>query len=181
MPNLKRIALIGDPWERQAVRRHYSNEIPAFANQFEFIDLLGLPMTEIRKRVAELPNDTAIIYTSVTFDGAGVTYVPHEGLAAFADVANRPIVIDVETNIGRGGAGGLVTTPAPLGEATARLALRILDGEGASTIPVVTGDFTRPIFDWRELQRFRINESRLPADSEIRFRPPTCGNSIVGS
>ena len=170
LPNLRRIALVGDAWERQAVRRHYREEIPAFTSQFEFIDLLGLPMTEIRKRVSALPNDTAIIYTSVTFDGVGVTYVPHQGLAAFADVANRPIVIDVETNIGYGGVGGLVTTPTPVGEASARIALRILDGEEASKIPVTTGDFTRPIFDWRELQRFKINENRLPAGSEIRFR-----------
>ena len=170
LPNLRRIALVGDAWERQAVRRHYREEIPAFASQFEFIDLLGLPMTEIRKRVSALPDDTAIVYTSVTFDGAGVTYVPNQGLAAFANVANRPIVIDVETNIGYGGVGGLVTTPVPVGEASARIALRILDGEEASKIPVTTGDFTRPIFDWRELQRFGISENRLPAGSEIRFR-----------
>jgi signal transduction histidine kinase len=172
VPNLKRIALVGDVWERQAVRRHYKDEVPAFASQFELINLIGLSMTEIRKRVAILPEDTAIIYTSVTLDGAGATYVPHEGLAAFADVANRPIVVDVETNIGHGGAGGLITTPVPVGEAAARLALRILDGEDASKIPVSTGDFTRPVFDWRQLQRFGISESRLPPASEIRYRPP---------
>jgi len=170
VPKVKRLALVGDPWERQAVRGHYRREIQKF--EFEFIDLIGLPMTEIRKRVAALPDDTVIIYTSITFDGAGTTYVPHEGLAAFADVANRPIVIDVETNLGHGGTGGFVTTPFPVGEAAARLALRILNGEPASKIPVATSDFTKPIFDWRQLQRFGINESRLPAGSEIRFRPP---------
>ena len=172
VPNLKQIALVGDHWERQAVRRQYEHEIPTFANEFEFINLIGLPMIEIRKRVAELPDDAAIIYTSVTLDGAGNTYIPHDGLAAFADAANRPIVVDVETNIGHGGAGGLVTTPVPVGEAAARLALRILDGENVSNIPVAVGDFARPIFDWRQLQRFGISESRLPPGSEIRFRPP---------
>src|SRR5262249_10001912 len=159
VPNLKQIALVGDPWERQAFRRHYQQEIPAFAAQFEFIDLIGLPMTEIRKRVAVLPDDTAIIYTGLMNEGAG----PHEGLADFATVANRPIVIDAETSIGYGGAGGFVATPVPIGQATARIALRILDGEAASKIPVVRGDFTRPVFDWRQLQRFGISESRLPA------------------
>ena len=71
VPNLKRIALVGDAWERQAVRRHYKEDIPAFTAELEFIDLMGLPMTEIRKRVAALPDDAAIIYTSVTLDGAG--------------------------------------------------------------------------------------------------------------
>jgi signal transduction histidine kinase len=166
VPNLKRIALVGDPWEHQAFRRHYQEQIPAFAAQFEFIDLIGLPIAEIRKRVAVLPDDTAIIYTGFTLEGAG----PDEGLAAFARFANRPIVIDSETSISYGGAGGFVATPAPIAQATARIALRILDGEAASKIPVVHGDFTRPVFDWRQLQRFGISESRLPPGSEIRFR-----------
>jgi signal transduction histidine kinase len=171
VPNLKRIALVGDPWERQAVRHHYKDDIPVFAAQFEFIDLIGLPMAEIRKRVAALPEDAAIIYTSVTLDAAGATYIPHEGLAAFADVANRPIVIDAETNVGHGGTGGFVATPVPVGEAAARLALRIFAGESASQIPITRGDFTRAVFDWRQLQRFGISESWLPPGSEVRFRP----------
>jgi signal transduction histidine kinase len=173
VPNLKRIALVGDAWDRQAVRRHYKDETPEFGSEFEFIDLFGLPMTEIRKRVAALPVDTAIIYTSVTLDGAGTTYIPNEALAAFADFANRPIVIDVETNLGHGGTGGFVATPALAGRAAAQLALQILEGEKASNIPITTSDFTRPVFDWRQLQRFGISEKQLPLGSEIRFRPPS--------
>jgi ABC-type uncharacterized transport system substrate-binding protein len=173
VPNLKRLALVGDPFERQAVRGHYKQEIPVDAAEFELIDLMGLSMAELRRRVATLPSDTAIIYTAINIDGAGVAYRPYEALEAFAEVANRPIVIDAETNMGHGGAGGFVTTPGPVGEAAARLALRILDGEDASKIPVTTGDFTRPVFDWRQLQRFGINESRLPPGSEIRFRSPS--------
>ena len=111
VPNLKRIALVGDPWERQAVRKHYKDEIAALADQFEFIDLLGLPITEIRKRVAVLPDNTAIIHTAINVDGAGVAYIPREALAAVAEVANRPIVIDVETSVGYGSTGGLVLAP----------------------------------------------------------------------
>jgi formate hydrogenlyase transcriptional activator len=170
VPNLKRLALVGDPFEQQAVRGHYKQEIPVYAGEFELIDLMGLSMAELRRRVATLPGDTAIIYTAINLDAAGVAYRPHEALAAVAEVANRPIVIDVDTNMGYGGSGGFVTTPVPIGEAAARLALRILDGEDASKIPVTTGDFTRPVFDWRQLQRFGISESRLPPGSEIRFR-----------
>src|SRR5262247_3928941 len=173
VPNLKRLALVGDPFERQAVRSNYKQEIPVYAAEFELIDLMGLSMADLRRRVATLPGDTAIIYTAINIDGAGVAYRPYEALAAVAEVANRPIVVDVETNIGYGGVGGFVTTPVPIGEAAAQLALRILDGEDASKIPVTTGDFTRPVFDWRQLQRFGISESMLPPGSEIRFRSPS--------
>jgi signal transduction histidine kinase len=173
VPSLKRLALVGDPFERQAVRGHYRQEVPVHAAGYELIDLMDLPMGELRKRVAELPSDTAIIYTSIYTDGAGVAYAPHEALAILAEVANRPIVIDTETSIGYGAVGGLIVTPGPIGEAAAQLALRILNGEEASSIPIANRSFARPIFDWRQLQRFGISENRLPAGSEIRFRPPS--------
>jgi signal transduction histidine kinase len=170
VPNLKRIALVGDAWERQAVRRHYQKEIPNLAAEFELIDLIGLPMAELKKRVATLPDDAAIIHTSITRDDAGVAYLPHEAVKALAEVANRPIVIDAETSIGHGGTGGFVAHPVPIGQQAARLALRILDGESVSNIPITRGDFTKPIFDWRRLRQWNVSESRLPAGSEVRFR-----------
>jgi len=170
VPDLKRIALVGDSWERQAVRRHFKDEIPMFAPAIEFIDLMGLPMTEIRKRVAVLPEKTAIIHTSITLDGAGVAYIPHEALKAVAAVANRPIVIDVETSVGYGATGGFVSTPVPVGAAAARLALRVLAGEKPSDIPITKGDSAKPVFDWRELKRWGINAAALPPGSEVRFR-----------
>ena len=173
VPNLKRIALVGDPFERQAVRGHFKEEIPAAVGGLEVIDLLGLPMTELSKRVAVLPEDTAIIYTAINTDGAGVVYHPHEALKAFSQVANRPIVIDAETSVGYGGTGGLIVSPRLVGADTADLVLRILDGQKPSEIPIAKGSFARPIFDWRELQRFGVDERRLPEDSQIRFRPPT--------
>ncbi len=43
------------------------------------------------------------------------------------------------------------------------------------TAPTATGpcDKQAPVFDWRELQRWSIPESRLPPDAEVRFRPPS--------
>jgi hypothetical protein len=33
--------LVGDPFERQAVRGHYKQEVPVDAAEFELIDLMG--------------------------------------------------------------------------------------------------------------------------------------------
>jgi ABC-type uncharacterized transport system substrate-binding protein len=173
VPSLKRIALVGDPFDRQAVRGHYKQEVPVYAAEYEVIDLMGLPMAELRRRVATLPRDTAIIYMAINIDGAGVAYRPPDALAAFAEVANRPIVIDAETSIGYGGVGGLIVSALPVAEEAAQRVLRILDGEEASRIPITKGSFARPIFDWRQLQRFAIDQHSLPAGSEIRFRSPS--------
>ena len=173
VPDLKRIALVGVPLEREPFRRHYKDELPVYAGDLEQIDLTGLAMPEVRKRVAALPEDTAIFYMSLSIDGAGARYDPNDALALVAEVANRPIVIDQETRLGRGATGGFILAAAPIGEATARIVLRLLNGESASTIPVTTGAFVKPVFDWRALQRWNVSEQRLPPGSEIRFREAT--------
>jgi signal transduction histidine kinase len=170
VPDLERVALVGDPLERQPPRRHFTQELPLIAAEFDLIDLTGLPMTELRKRVAALPERTAILYTNIYVDAAGVAYNPRDAVAAVAEVANRPMVIDRENLLGYGGTGGFVLGPVPIGREAARVVLRLLDGEMASNIPIAVGDFVRPVFDWRELQRFGISEAQLPPGSEIRFR-----------
>ena len=51
----------------------------------------------------------------------------------------------------------------------AHAALRILDGAQPRDIPAVDAPVV-PMFDWRELRRWRIDESRLPAGSRVLFR-----------
>jgi signal transduction histidine kinase len=120
--------------------------------------------------VSALPDHTAIIYTTINFDRAGVSFVPAEALSLVAEVANRPIVISTETFLGRGAVGGFVVTPGSVGRDAALLASRILDGEDPSAIAVATSGMNKPVFDWRQLQRWKVDASRLPKDSEIRFR-----------
>jgi signal transduction histidine kinase len=170
VPGLKRIAVVGDPIEGQTSRHHYKKELPTIDEDVELIDLTGLPMDELRKRVATLPEDAAIFYTTLIVGSGGAHYDPNEALELVAEVANRPIVIDQESRLGHGGTGGFLLQAAPIGEVTARIVLRLFNGESASSIPVMAGEFVKPVFDWRELKRWNIPEARLPSGSEIRFR-----------
>jgi ABC-type uncharacterized transport system substrate-binding protein len=151
VPNLKRIAIVGDPWDRQTAYKHFKEEIPPATAALKVVDLIGMPMRELRKRVAALPEHTAIIYTSVFSDGEGTFYPPIDALALIAEVANRPIVIAAETFLGaRGGIGGYVLMPTAVGQGAADLVYRILQGERPSAIPVAESNVVRPIFDWRQ-------------------------------
>jgi signal transduction histidine kinase len=172
-PNLRRLAIVGDGWETQTAFRHFKEEIPASSPQMEIIDLMALPMRELRRRVAVLPDKTVVVYTSIFSDGEGTSFPPVEALAYVSQSANRPIVVAAETFVGRGGIGGYVLTPAAIGEEAADLAIRILDGESPAAIPISEGNVVRPIFDWRQLQRWGVSESRLPEGSEVRFREPS--------
>lgn len=173
VPGLQRIAIVGDAWELQTAYRHLKEEIPRATAGLEIIDLMGFPMRELKKRVAALPEDTAIIYISIFSDGKGTTYPPIDALSFLTAVANRPTVIAAETFLGQGAVGGYALIPQAVGDGAGDLALRILDGESPSAIPIAAGNAVRPIFDWRELKRWNVGESRLPEGSDIRFRELT--------
>ena len=126
VPGLQRIAIVGDRWEKQTAFRQLQKEIPATSAALEIIDLVGLPMRELKKRVAVLPERTAIAYTSIFSDGEGISYPPVDALRLVAEVANRPIVVAAETFLGGGAVGGYVLTPTAVGKGAADLALRIL-------------------------------------------------------
>ena len=173
VPDLNRIALVGDPLNTLVPYRHMQDEIPAVtATGLQIIDLTGMPMREVRARVASLPARTAILYPGMYSDGEGTYLTPVEGLRRFADAANRPIIVTAETQLGPG-IGGYIAVPSAIGQGAAVQVLRILQGERAAAIPVSEGNFVKPVFDWRQLQRWGISESRLPPGSEIRFRELT--------
>lgn len=167
---LKRVAIVGDRFETQPVFRHFKDELPTVAAELEVIDLTGLPMVDLRKRVAALPNHSAILYTALFSEGAKVFRRPVDALAMLAEVANRPIVIAIETFLERAGIGGYFTIPSIIGKEAGAQVLRILDGESPASLPITIGDSLRPIFDWREMQRWGVSEGDLPPGSEIRNR-----------
>jgi signal transduction histidine kinase len=172
-PNLQRLAIVGDRWEIQTAFRHFKEEISVATTGLEVIDLVGLPMRELRKRVSTLPERTVIVYTSIFSDGEGTSFPPVDAVGPLTQAANRPIVVAAETFVGPGAIGGYVLTPSPIGGEAAELVLRILGGESPSAIPISEGNVVRPIFDWRQLHRWGVSESQLPKGSEVRFRELT--------
>ena len=173
VPQLRQVVLVGDRLGTSGYWQFFPEEVPDIAKHLTVVDFTGLPMADVKARVAGLPDNAALIYVGLFTDGAGASFNPNDALQAIAAAANRPIVIDTETFIGAGGVGGPVTSLNRIGEDAARLAWRILDGTDVSSIPISQADIIRPLFDWRQLQRFGIDAGRLPAGSEVLFRPPT--------
>jgi signal transduction histidine kinase len=168
-PGLDTIALVGDAWEKQVLFSHWNDEIPGATASLKVIDLVGYKMSDVRQRVAELPERSAIIYTALFSDGEGTFYPPATALSIIAQKANRPIVVGAEPLLQSGGIGGYVLLAPGIGADTAQLVLRILDGEAVEAVqPVV--NLAKPIFSWPELQRWNVDEANLPAGSQIRFR-----------
>ena len=174
VPNLQSVAIVGDAFEHLVPYRHLQHELPAIAAAgIQITDLPAMPLRYVRRRVADLPARSAIIYTVMYSDGEGTYLAPVEALRRFADAATRPIIVTTESQIGAGGTGGFVVVSSALGQHAASLVMRIFEGESVSTIPITEGNAVRPVFDWRQLDRWNVGESQLPPNSDIRFRQPS--------
>ena len=111
---------------------------------------------------------TPVVFTMVDTGAAS-------GVRRFADAATRPIIVTTESQIGAGGTGGFVVVSSALGQHAASLVMRIFEGESVSTIPITEGNAVRPVFDWRQLDRWNVGriaiapQQRYPLSSAERL------------
>jgi signal transduction histidine kinase len=169
LPATKRVALVSG---KDPVLPDVIEGIAAYRDRLEFMPIRDLPLAETRRRLAALPQDAIIYYSGIWVDGAGQPFTPQSALRAFAPAANRPIFSYVETYLGFGVVGGVVTDNQKIGNELAGLAARVLSGEAPDSIPVYVLQPSRPIFDGRQLDRWGLLDSRLPPGSQVLFRKP---------
>jgi signal transduction histidine kinase len=131
--------------------------------------LTTLSLQNLLTDLSHLPPQTLVFYTTVFRDGAGETFIPHEVVDRVSAAANAPTYGFLDQYIGRGIVGGNVYSFSAHGVETAKLALRVLAGTEALGPQIYEVPTNKLLFDWRQLQRWGISESKLPAGSEIRF------------
>jgi signal transduction histidine kinase len=173
VPDLRTVVIVGAEWERQVIFRNWKEQAAAAIPGLDITEIVGRPMPDVIQQVAALPDHSAIIYTGLYSDGKGNYYPPSDALAFVAANANRPIVVAAETFLEPGGIGGFALVPSLIGAEAAQRALRILDGEAPENMPPSVIDAVKPIFNWRQMQRWNVSETNLPQGSEIRFRELT--------
>ena len=147
--------------------------VQPLTNRVSFTWTNHLSFDDLLKNAAALPPRSAIFWELMNVDAAGVVHEGNAALARLHAVSNAPIFSYDESFFGREIVGGPLLTVLDSSRQTAAVAVRILGGEKASDIKIPSVKFSRPKFDWREMQRWRISEGRLPLGSEILFREPT--------
>ena len=106
-------------------------------------------------------------------DAAGMVHEEGKALRRLHAVANAPIFSYTDAFFGREIVGGPLVPVLEHGRQVAEVAVRILGGEKAGDINTPPVGFETPKYDWREMQRWGISESRLPPGSKIHFRELT--------
>jgi signal transduction histidine kinase len=146
--------------------------IQPFENRVAFTWLNEHSFEEMLQRTAALPPQSAIFFVLLSVDAAGVAHEENKAMTRLHAVANAPMFTHSDAFFGQGVVGGPLTIVANVGRQAALVAVRILGGESPDGIKTPPIEFGTPKFDWRELQRWNISESRLLPGSEVHFRTP---------
>ena len=129
------------------------------------------------RRCASLPRHSAIFYLTFGTDAAGGNYADERVLADLHATANAPLFSLQSVMLGTGIVGGTLMANDQTSRNIADAAIRLLNGEPPRSVRVPPQSPGPPLFDWRELQRWGIPESRLPAGE----RRPLSGAERCGS
>jgi len=152
-------------------RRELENQFQRF-QRLTFLWSDNLSLSEILRRCSSLPSDSAIVYITFGADAQGGAYADARVLADLHDKANAPVFGLLSSLLGHGIVGGRLTSVDDMSRNTADVAAGILNGAPFGSIGVPPPPSVQPMFDWRELRRWGIAESRLPAGSVVLYRRP---------
>ena len=167
---------IGQFW-----RRELEHEFRRFHDQLTFVWFDQLSVQDTLRRSASLPENSAIVYVIFSTDGAGVAFADERMFAELHAAANAPLFAPFSVYLGAGVVGGSLLSISDLSRDTADVAVRLLNGAPPSSIRLPSRAAGQPTFDWRELQRWGIPESRLPPGSIVRYRAPSLWSAYRGT
>ena len=133
----------------------------------------NLSADDMVKRIEELPPHSAIYYATVRVDARGA---PQEGdaiLLRFLGLDRAPIFTHVDSHFGEGIVGGPMFSSREIAQRCAEVAVRILGGEPPGKIKIAPVGLAAPVYDWRQLQRWGVDQKLLPPGAEVLFREPS--------
>jgi signal transduction histidine kinase len=173
-PNTRHVYVVGgsSAYDR-VVMAATENFFSSFQTKAEVSYLADMEMTKLLEKLHHLPENSIVFYTSFFRDSVGNKFVnATKALPMVASAANAPVFGMSDTYLGHGIVGGSLMNFQEQGKVTARIVSELLDGKEARDIPIETLS-SMFMFDWKELKRWHIPESRLPWGSIVLFREPS--------
>lgn len=172
-PGTKRVVLIRGGSEPARVWEQRMRAAAAgLGSNIDAQHVAGLPHEEVLQRVRAL-EPGALVFTPGYFnDGTGKVFTPRDSIQAIAAASAVPVYGAFDTQVGTGIVGGYMTSYQEEAQEAGDAVMRILEGVAPAEIPSVTAKRV-PVVDWRQMRRWQIDDSLLPAGAAVRFHEPT--------
>jgi len=167
-PGLKRIFFIIDDTTTAMHSRELINSIiPDFEDRLEFAWIEKMPMADVKRTVANLPPDSAVLFVMYNRDSNGIWYTYLEAIEHLAPVSNAPIYGMWDFFMNKGIVGGMITSGNRQGAIAARMAMDILNGKKLEQVPVVIHKGNQYMFDYTVMKRYALNSDLLPNEAVV--------------
>ena len=158
-----------------AVEREREIEVGAQVRRMglQFVDLDALSLASAVTKVAALPAHSILFVAGGQVDPQGNVIPSWQLCEKLAAAANRPAVMLGAQFLGCGIVGGLMRDYTKLGRIVGERAIAAALGSRSPSETVPLASIATVKFDGRQLERWRVDESRLPPGSIVLFRKPT--------
>jgi PAS domain S-box-containing protein len=174
-PELRTLVFIlstSDATNLQLTEMGETLQFPELRKHHDLVVIKDASMAEIKDRLGALPPRSAVFLVGQSSDrGAGRALTPPENARMIAAVSPVPVYSYWDFDLGTGVLGGHLVFGAEQGRTAAKLALRILGGTPAASLPVLMKTPGRAVFDFQVMQRFGLKLGALPAGSQVINRP----------
>lgn len=147
-------------------------EVPALAGSRSVEFWSGLPTPLLLQRLAALDAATVVFTPGYFADGAGLVTNPAESVARIAQASAAPVYGPIDTFIGTGVVGGRMPNFEGIGRQAGEIVNRLLAGEAPASMRLPQQTPIVLQVDWRQVQRFGIDQGAIPADAVVHFRAP---------
>lgn len=172
LPDARRVVVFGNLGGSATGFAHAHEALLKMGSPLPVEQYFDLGLSEILTIVARVsPNDIILpLATAVDDQGRRLDY--SEVITRMAQVSPAP-VFDITSHRVRAGitVGGSVEDGAAQGRIAAGMALRVLAGSPARSLPVVSAEPVL-LFSHAVMERFGLPESRLPEGAELVGKPP---------
>nr|MDU2064528.1 ABC transporter substrate binding protein [Sporomusaceae bacterium] len=171
-PFLQKLVLLSDQTETGLASKQIITEVARKIRPDLILeDFSSLSEAEVVERLRTLPANAAVLVTSYVSDGAGMIRAPEKYVRLYAEQSNAPLYVTYDFNIGDGALGGSTVSGKLQGEAAAKLAIRILQGEDPDTISPLAVGTTVTMVDYNQLVRHNLSLGRVPQGSILLHNP----------
>ena len=171
LPATRRLFFIGGDRFGDPVGRFIKKALSA-DKSLELVEPLSTTVPELLLEVANLPSDTAVLYSGVYRDARSPGYTARDVLDDLAGASNRPIFGLSKSYLGYGILGGVLLDPAVYAKASARTLVRMLREPGVAIPDYAPADGQQLTVDFAQMQRWGLPPKRIPDGAVVVNRSP---------
>jgi len=168
----KNIVIINDKSKTgYAIKRDIFKVLPKYKKKVNFEYLDDISLKNLKTKIKNLPKNTIILWVLLYKDKTGKKFTYKESLRQVRDISNVPIYGLWDFYLGKGIVGGLLTSATSQATEASKKVDKILKGMAPNQIPILTKSPNEYMFDFNELNRYKIKIDKYIKEYKIINKP----------